>query len=113
VSLLILVLAYRMGRPAVEELLEVSLPQEEQNKIADIVNGTDGVKAFHNLRTRRNGNLRVVDMHIKVDGELSVTQSHDITRAIEQQLSDALGDVMTNIHVEPYHGHNHCEKNNS
>ena len=52
-------------------------------------------------------------MHIKVDGELSVTQSHDITRAIEQQLSDALGDVMTNIHVEPYHGHNHCEKNNS
>ena len=111
VSVLILVLAYRLGRPAVEELLEVSLPQEEQDKIAGIVNGIDGVKAFHNLRTRRNGNLRVVDLHIKVDGDLTVAQSHDITRRIEQQLAASLGDVMANIHVEPYHGHNNCEKN--
>lgn len=113
VSILILVLAYRLGRPAVEELLEVSLPKDEQDTIATIVNETTGVKAFHNLRTRRNGNLRVVDMHIKVDGELSVVQSHEITRNIERQLSDALGDVMTNIHVEPYRGHNDCEKNAS
>ena len=111
VSVLILVLAYRMGRPAVEELLEVSLPQEEQEKITAIVNGTPGVKAFHNLRTRRNGSLRVVDIHIKVDGDLSVNESHDITRTIEHGLSEALGEVMTNIHVEPYHGHNQCEKN--
>lgn len=111
VSVLILILAYRMGRPAVEELLEVSLPPEEQDRIADIVNGTPGVKAFHNLRTRRNGNLRVVDIHIKVDGSLTVTQSHDITRDVEQRLSNELGEVLTNIHVEPYHGHNTCEKN--
>ena len=110
VSVLILVLAYRLGRPAVEELLEVALPRDEQDKIAAIVNSTPGVKAFHNLRTRRNGNLRVVDMHIKVDGDLSVTASHDITRKIERQLTDALGEVLTNIHVEPYHGHNQCEK---
>lgn len=110
VSVLILVLAYRLGRPAVEELLEVSLPSEEQERIAAIVTGIEGVKAFHNLRTRRNGNLRVVDIHIKVDGNLSVTSSHDITREIERQLSNELGDVMTNIHVEPYHGTNDCEK---
>ena len=110
VSVLILVLAYRLGRPAVEELLEVSLPRDEQEKIAAIVTGTPGVQAFHNLRTRRNGNLRVVDIHIKVDGGLTVTQSHEITRAIEHQLGQVMGDVMTNIHVEPYHGHNHCEK---
>ena len=110
VSVLILVLAYRMGRPAIEELLEVSLPQEEQEKIAAIVTGTPGVKAFHNLRTRRNGSLRVVDIHVKVDGDLTVSRSHEITRDIERQLTDSLGEVMTNIHVEPYHGNNHCEK---
>lgn len=110
VSVLILVLAYRMGRPAVEELLEVSLPKEERDKIADIVTGTAGVKAFHNLRTRRNGNLRVVDIHIKVDGDLTVARSHDITREIERLLSSELGEVMTNIHVEPYRGSNDCEK---
>lgn len=111
VSILIIVLAYRLGRPAVEELLEVSLPQEEQKKIETILSGTPGVMAFHNLRTRRNGNLRVVDIHIKVDGNLTVVQSHDITQEIERQLTETLGEVMTNIHVEPYHGHNHCEKN--
>lgn len=111
VSILILVLAYRLGRPAVEELLEVSLPREERDTIATIVNNTAGVKAFHNLRTRRNGNLRVVDIHIKVEGDLTVARSHEITRDIEQQLTDALGEVMTNIHVEPYHGNNQCEKN--
>jgi exodeoxyribonuclease-3 len=44
-------------------------------------------------------------------GDLNVAHAHDITREIERQLSDALGEVMTNIHVEPYHGHNNCEKN--
>ena len=110
VSVLILVMAYRLGKPAVEELLEVSLPNEEENKITDIVTHTDGVKAFHNLRTRRNGNLRVVDMHIKVEGDMSVSRSHDITREIERQLTEALGEVMTNIHVEPYRGTANCEK---
>lgn len=110
VSILILVLAYRMGRPAVEELLEVSLPLDEQETISTIVSGTPGVKAFHNLRTRRNGNLRVVDIHIKVDGDLNVTQSHDITRDIEHRLADSLGEVLANIHVEPYHGNNDCER---
>ena len=110
VSVLILVMAYRLGKPAAEELLEVSLPPDEQDKIADIVNSTDGVKAFHNLRTRRNGNLRVVDLHIKVDGDLTVARSHAITRDIERRLGDALGEVMTNIHVEPYRGTTDCEK---
>ncbi len=110
VSILILVLAYRLGRPAVEELLEVSLSKDDQDTIAAIVNGTAGVKAFHNLRTRRNGNLRVVDMHIKVDGDMSVASSHEITRSIEQQLNEALGEVLANIHVEPYRGNNRCEK---
>ena len=110
VSGVILLLAYRLGRPAVEELLEVSIPDDEKDSIIAIVTQVPGVKAFHNLRTRRNGNLRVVDIHVKVDGDLTVTRSHDITREIEKQLSDKLGEVMTNIHVEPYRGTNDCEK---
>ena len=112
VSVLILVLAYRLGRPAIEELLEVSLPDDEKDKIATIISNTPGVQAFHNLRTRRNGNLRVIDIHVKMDGNLTVSSSHDITREIERKLSEELGEVMTNIHVEPYRGSNDCEKTN-
>ena len=66
---------------------------------------------IHNLRTRRNGTVSVVDVHIKVDGDLSVTQSHAITTQIEQCLQALLGQTITNIHVEPFRGQNLCEKN--
>ena len=89
VSVLILVLAYRLGRPAVEELLEVSLPDNEKDRIITIVTETPGVKAFHNLRTRRNGNLRVVDIHVKVDGDLTVAQSHRRTLSRHQRLRES------------------------
>lgn len=110
VSILILVLAVRLGRPAVEELLEVSLPEREVTHIEQVIGGTEGVKAFHNLRTRRNGSVRVVDVHIKVDGDMNVTRSHAITTAIEQRLNDELGSVITYIHVEPYRGSSCCEE---
>jgi len=113
VSLIILVLAYRLGRPAAEELLEIALPDSEVAQIEDIIAGVDGVRAYHNLRTRRNGDIRVVDAHIKVDGNLNVTDSHQITKVIEQRLRDTFGEVITNIHVEPYYGNNHCESSHA
>ena len=110
VSVLILVLAYRMGRPAIEELLEKSLPDDVVRRIGDTVSDVHGVCAFHNLRTRHNGAVNVVDIHVKVDGSLTVEQSHHITRDIERQLAALLGKVLVNIHVEHYHGQNDCER---
>ena len=111
VSGLIITLAYRLGKPAVKELLEVSLPADKVEQIGQTIARVDGVKAFHNLRTRRNGTVSVVDVHIKVDGDLSVTQSHAITTQIEQCLQALLGQAITSIHVEPFRGQNLCEKN--
>lgn len=110
VSVLIIVAAYRVGRPAIEELLEKSLPDDVVGRIGDTVSNVHGVCAFHNLRTRRNGAVNVVDIHVKVDGSLTVEQSHHITRDIERQLAALLGKVLVNIHVEPFHGQNDCER---
>ena len=110
VSVLILGLSYRLGRPAVEELLEISLPSREVALVEQAIGAAPGVRAFHNLRTRRNGSVRVVDVHIKVDGEMTVTHAHDITQDVEQRLREALGEVITYIHVEPFRGTNCCEQ---
>lgn len=110
VSVLIMALAYRLGKPSVEELLEISLPGNEVARIGETIGSVPGVCAFHNLRTRRNGMVRVIDVHIKVDANLNVVQSHDITTQIEQQLHTLLGQTIVNIHVEPYRGQNLCEK---
>lgn len=105
VSILIVVMAYKIGKPVVSELLETSLPADELDRIRTIISTTPGVKDFHHLRTRRNGRLRIVDFHIKLDPTLPLTQAHDIATEVENRLRAALAPIQANIHLEPYRPH--------
>ena len=115
VSLFIVAVAVKLAVPAVKELLEVALPADENAKIAELIDGIDQVKAYHHLRTRHNGNAHVIDVHIKVDPQLTVTQAHDVATALENRLKASLDRVIANVHVEPYKGeatdsHRHCSE---
>lgn len=115
VSLFIVAVAVKLAVPAVKELLEVALPADENAKIAELIDGIDQVKAYHHLRTRHNGNAHVIDVHIKVDPQLTVTQAHDVATALENRLKANLDRVIANVHVEPYKGeatdsHRHCSE---
>ena len=90
--------------PAVNELLEVSLPEEEILGIESEIKEVPGVKAFHNLRTRKNGNRYIIDLHIKVDPEIKVVAAHDIATAVERRLQEKYKGAMVYVHVEPYRG---------
>ena len=115
VSLFIVAVAVKLAVPAVKELLEVVLPADENAKIAELIDGIDQVKAYHHLRTRHNGNAHVIDVHIKVDPQLTVTQAHEVATALENRLKASLDRVIANVHVEPYKGeatdsHRHCSE---
>ena len=56
---------------------------------------------FHDLRTRRNGNLVFCELHLSVDGSLSVSEAHDLTDHLENELKDELPNANLTIHVEP------------
>lgn len=102
VSLLIIVMAVRIGKPVVYELLETSLPAPELDIIRRTINETPGVKYFHHLRTRMNGKLRIADFHIKLDPKLPLTEAHDIATDVEKRLQKKLPPIQANIHIEPY-----------
>ena len=104
VSVFILIVAFRLGIPAVKELLEVSLPEHVNEEIGRVISGVDGVKAYHNLRTRKNGNIYIIDFHIKVDPSDTVVEAHDIASETERALAKKFGTVIANIHIEPYLG---------
>jgi cation diffusion facilitator family transporter len=106
VSIFIAVVAVKLGMPAIRELLEVSLPESQNLEIGSVIGGVDGVKAFHNLRTRKNGNKLVLDFHIKVAPEMTIVDAHHIASEVERQLKEKFGDIMANIHIEPYNGEN-------
>ena len=102
VGALIVKVAVDMIRPNLDELLERSLPAEVEGEILRIVSSEEGVSDPHNLRTRRVGPNIVVDIHIRLDGGMTVCESHEITRHIESRLRDRFGaGTIVTLHVEP------------
>ncbi|MDE5887560.1 MAG: cation diffusion facilitator family transporter [Muribaculaceae bacterium] len=105
VSIFIVKAGYDIIKPAINELLESSLPKDQTSEIEKIIRDVDGVKDFHNLRTRKIGNAIALDVHVKMDGNLTLFAAHDIASEIEQQLRKRFGkESMINIHMEPYRG---------
>jgi cation diffusion facilitator family transporter len=104
VSFFIMHIAIKIGLPSAKELMEAALPDEIEDEIISIVNNTPGVKDSHRLKTRKIGNTYAIDIHIKMDGTLSLTESHDIATIVEKNLYEKFGDqTHINIHMEPYH----------
>ncbi len=56
---------------------------------------------FHDMKTRRNGSLVFCELHLSVDGSLSVEEAHDLTDHLENELKEELPNANMTIHVEP------------
>ena len=102
VSFFIMRAAYKLVVPCVEELMEKSLPDEVEREITDALAGVLADCDPHNLRTRRIGSQKAVDVHVRMNGDMTVTESHEMTKLMEERIRDILGgDAFINIHVEP------------
>lgn len=103
VSFFIAKVAIELGLPSVQELLEKSLPAETEQEIIEIIKSNKEILAYHNLKTRKIGNIYAVDIHIKLDKDINFVHSHDIATDLEQKLRERFGDkTITSIHTEPY-----------
>ena len=102
VAALIVKVAVDLCRNAIAELLEKSLPADIEEEILSIISATPSVHKPHNLRTRRIGSNIAIEVHIRVDGSMTVYASHEISRDIEQRLRLRFGEyTAVAIHIEP------------
>lgn len=102
VSIFIVRVSVKLILPAINDLLEKSLPPEVEDEILNIIEETPGVKNPHNLCTRRIGNDFAIEVHIRVDGTTTVARAHELTRNIENKLRDKFGPAThIMLHVEP------------
>lgn len=102
VALLILRVAWQLMKMGMDELLENRCPASRRNTILSLIAADPAVASPHNLRTRRIGQNIAVEVHIRVDGAMTVTESHRLTVDIERRLRDAYGEgTIVSIHVEP------------
>jgi len=102
VSFFIIAMAVKLLIPCVGELMERSLPDDVENEIAALVESFEGVSDLHNLRTRKIGNNCAIEFHIRMSGNTSLTQAHDMVTEIEYRLKEHYGHgTHVIIHTEP------------
>ncbi|MBR5931179.1 MAG: cation transporter [Lachnospiraceae bacterium] len=102
ICLLILKAAYDIFRAAIDQMVDKSCSEEQENAIRECVRTQEGVADIDMLQTRMFGNRIYVDVEIAVDKNLTIEEGHDIAErvhdALEQQFS-TVKHVM--VHVNP------------
>lgn len=102
VSLFIIKVSVDLVKPCLDELLERSLPKEVEDRILAIILSNPEVNSPHHLRTRRIGNNIAIEAHIRMDGNMSLKDAHEVTKRIEASLKEEFGpDTHIGIHMEP------------
>lgn len=100
VSLFILHAAYEIFKDNLSSLTDKVILDKEV--IQDILEEFNDIKDVHNIRSRGYKDYIFLDMHIKVDSNLSVDAAHELVHMVEDVLADKLGEkIDVIIHVEP------------
>ena len=101
-SVIIAFNAYRMFRPALDEVMDVAPPPQIEERIRFIASGVPGVLGLDKCLVRKMGFEYYVDLHVVVDGNASVKVGHLISHNVKDTIMHAeprVGDVL--IHIEP------------
>ena len=102
VSILIVRVAIKLTVPAVNDLLEKSLPEEVERDILATILEDRRISNPHHLQTRRIGNDYAIDVHIRVDGHMTVAEAHEIMCHVERRLRQKYGiGTQITLHAEP------------
>jgi cation diffusion facilitator family transporter len=112
VALLICGAASRLTMDALHGLLDTRLPESDLQVVLDILDTEPAVLAYHKLRTRRSGSSRHIDAHILVADDLTLTDAHDLTEALEHRVRQRLPRTEIVLHTEPHDAemlHQHTE----
>jgi cation diffusion facilitator family transporter len=96
---------YGMTKKSLYELTDISLPADEEQIIIDIITSHKEVISFHQLRTRRSGSWRLIDMHLILYKDMHLNKAHDICDQIEAEIKEKLGLCDVVIHLEPCDHH--------
>ena len=102
VSVFIIRSGYDIMRPCIDELLEASLPEEQEREIMRLIKSVPGIINVHNFRSRRIGNEIAVDFHAAMDGSQSLFEAHAKASMAEKVIRDKFGEgSIINVHMEP------------
>ena len=101
IALYIIITAWRIGRGALNILMDHELPPEDRRRIIDIATAENGVEGVHDLKTRSSGIQVFIQMHVEMDGDMTLRRAHEIADAVELKVEHAFPNSEVIVHQDP------------
>jgi ferrous-iron efflux pump FieF len=83
------------------QIMDRELPEEEQRRILAVLRADPDVLGHHDLRTRRAGRRRYVQVHIDLEPEMTLREAHEIAVRLERRLEGAFPETDVIVHQDP------------
>ena len=98
--------AGRVFTAAIDEIMDVRLPEREERLIQACIeeHRGGGIRGYHHLRTRKSGRQRYVDLHLLFDPQETVAGAHELCDRVEAAIHARLPGALVTIHLEPDDG---------
>jgi cation diffusion facilitator family transporter len=101
-SILIMRVAYKIIRPALDELSDSGASEKTRKQIEEVSLRVKEIKSVHKIRTRKMGSVVFADLHMLVDGNTTVRKGHDIANVLQDTLKKSVPELIDIvIHIEP------------
>ena len=100
VALIVIYISFELGVRTIQGLLD-SAPKDMSKQIKQIVESIDGINDCHHIRVRHSGPHLFVDVHILMDGNLTLKQAHALTEVVEEKIRTISSDADVTVHPEP------------
>ena len=94
--------AYKLAAEAVSALTDRELSPEIRQKVIDIVNNSEGIKGYHDFRSRDLGGTYFFEIHLELDGNLTLNITHQLTDKVEEAIKKQFPEAQVIIHQDPY-----------
>jgi cation diffusion facilitator family transporter len=101
VAVIVIFVSGELGARSIQALLDAAPKNGEHDQIVTQVSRMKGITDVHAVRIRSSGASWFVDMHVTMDGNLSLDESHAITERIERKVRTILPRSDVTVHVEP------------
>jgi ferrous-iron efflux pump FieF len=93
--------SWKIGRDALDHLMDRELPEETRTRIVAIARANPTILDVHDLRTRAVGPNISVQMHLEIDGNLTLNQAHAAADAVEEAVMSAFPGADVIVHMDP------------
>lgn len=94
--------AWRIARGAFDMLMDRELPDDERQRIREIALAHPEVRDLHDLRTRASGPKLFIQLHLELDGGMSLSRAHEISDRVEAEIAAAFPGAEILIHQDPH-----------